>query len=115
MSSHAKASSAGSNTPRVRRLAVGFSALTAAFCAIALSAATAGAVPFHPFLETFGSANQPSFPNAEGLAVDQSSGDVLVIDRNAGTVSRWNPDGTPANFSALGTNVIDGFETSQRA
>jgi hypothetical protein len=62
----------------------------------------------HPFLETFGSAAQPNFTNAEGLAVDQSNGDVLVIDAGAHTVSRWNPDGTPASFSALGTNVIDG-------
>jgi hypothetical protein len=65
----------------------------------------------HPFLETFGSAAQPGFGNAEGLAVDQSSGDLLVIDSSAGTVSRYNPDGTPANFSALGTNMIDGKGT----
>jgi hypothetical protein len=57
--------------------------------------------------ETFGSASHPSFTNPEGLAVDQSSGDVLVMDQGTGTISRWNPDGTPANFSALGTNVID--------
>jgi hypothetical protein len=65
----------------------------------------------HPFLETFGSASQPSFGNAEGLAVDQSTGDLLVIDSSARTVSRWKPDGTPDDFSALGTNVIDGQGT----
>jgi hypothetical protein len=57
----------------------------------------------------FGAANQPSFLKAEGLAVDQSNGDLLAIDAPAGTVSRWNPDGTAANFAALtSTNVIDG-------
>ena len=62
----------------------------------------------HPFLETFGSAAQPTFANAEGIAVDQATGDLLVIDAGAGTISRFKPDGMPANFSALGTNVIDG-------
>jgi hypothetical protein len=67
---------------------------------------TSGAAA-HPFLETFGSSAQPTFGHAEGLAVDQASGDLLVIDAGAGTVSRWKPDGTPDDFSALGTNVID--------
>jgi len=60
----------------------------------------------HPFLETFGSAAQPSFSYATSVAVDQSSGDLLVVDPEAGTISRFKPDGTPDNFSALGTNVI---------
>jgi hypothetical protein len=77
--------------------------------------AAASAAALHPFLGALGSAEQPTFTEAEGLAVDQSSGDLLVIDagnRGAGegTVSRWNPDGTPDNFSDLGTNVIDGHE-----
>jgi hypothetical protein len=73
-----------------------------------LAPASALAELSHPSLGAFGSANQPSFEFAKGLAVDQSSGDLLVIDAGAKTVSRYNPDGTPANFSALGTNVIDG-------
>ncbi len=71
------------------------------------------ALPGHGFLETFGSANQPSFGNPEGMAVDQSNGDLLVIDAGAGTVSRYQADGTPDDFSALGTNVIDGSETPE--
>jgi DNA-binding beta-propeller fold protein YncE len=61
------------------------------------------------FKETFGSAEQPSFTQPEGLAVDQASGDLLVIDAAAGTLSRYNPDGTPAEFSALGSNKIEGL------
>ncbi len=68
----------------------------------------ANAAPKHPFLENFGSANEPSFTNATGLAVDQSTGDVLVIDSTDKTLTRWHADGTPSNFSALGSNVIDG-------
>jgi IPT/TIG domain len=75
-------------------------------CAGVLIPSSASAA--HPFLETFGATEQPSFVEAEGLAVDQSNGTLLVIDGEANTVSRWNPDGTPAEFSALGTNVIDG-------
>jgi hypothetical protein len=62
----------------------------------------------HPFLEAFGSAAKPEFGEAKSLAVDQSSGDLLVINGADFTISRWHPDGTPADFSALGTNVIDG-------
>ncbi len=62
----------------------------------------------HPPLETFGSANQPSFGHVVGMTVDQSNGDLLVLDSNAGTVSRYHSDGTPADFSALSSNVIDG-------
>ena len=72
------------------------------------AAAPAGASQTRNLLESFGSAEQPSFGRAESLAVQQASGDVLAIDKSAKTLSRWHSDGTPANFSALGTNVIDG-------
>jgi hypothetical protein len=72
---------------------------------------SAVALRAHPFLETFGSVEQPSFLEPEGMAVDRSTGDLLVIDGDANTISRYNADGTPANFSALGTNVIDGEGT----
>jgi hypothetical protein len=39
--------------------------------------ASASALAAHPFKETFGEANQPSFGEPEGLAVDQVSGDLL--------------------------------------
>jgi hypothetical protein len=72
--------------------------------------ATAPAAISHPLIGTFGSAGTPSFTEAEGMAVDQATGDVLVIDRATKTLSRWHADGTPADFSALGTNVIAGFD-----
>jgi hypothetical protein len=65
----------------------------------------------HPFLETFGSASQPSFSVPTSIAVNQSNGDLLVVDPEAATLSRFKPDGTPDDFSALGTNVIS--ETSE--
>jgi IPT/TIG domain/PASTA domain len=62
----------------------------------------------HPFLETFGSAAQPSLGNPAGAAVHQATGDLLLIDFENSTVERYNEDGTPSNFSALSGNVIDG-------
>ncbi|MGB7684777.1 MAG: hypothetical protein WBL45_03250 [Solirubrobacterales bacterium] len=90
--------------------------------AVLLAAFPAGAsaLATHSFLGSFcepsgiGTAPcEPSFVQPEAVAIDQSSGDLLVVDQEAGslgpgTLSRFNPDGTPANFSALGTNVIDG-------
>jgi sugar lactone lactonase YvrE len=96
---HAKASSAGSTSGAGSGPGRIGSFLAAAFLALLLIPAFASAAPAHPFLETFGSANQPSFGHAEGMAVDQSSGDLLVIDAGAGTLSRWKPDGSADDFS----------------
>jgi hypothetical protein len=82
-----------------------------AFVLTLLIVQAASAAPKHPFLEDFGSANEPTFAEATGLAVDQDSGDVLVIDSTTKTLSRWHADGTASNFSALGSNVIDGQGT----
>ncbi|HEU4907167.1 MAG TPA: hypothetical protein VFT19_13785 [Solirubrobacterales bacterium] len=58
--------------------------------------------------QTFGAVEQPSLVKPGGIAVDPATGDVLVIDLTAKTVSRFNSVGEPAPFSALGTNTIDG-------
>ena len=50
----------------------------------------------------------PEFAKAEGLAVDLATGNLLVIDKTSGAVSRFKSDGQPDPFSALGSNVIDG-------
>jgi hypothetical protein len=90
------------------RRAAAASALISLVAVLALAfAGSADATQQLQVKETFGSASQPAFTNPEALAVDQSSGDLLVMDAGTGTISRWNPDGTPANFSALGGNVID--------
>jgi hypothetical protein len=100
----------GSGVRSHRRFVVPF-ALLVLMLALGGTAGTASAAQVHPFKEIFGGAAQPSFGNPEGLAIDKASGDLLVIDAGAGTVSRYDPDGSPADFSALGTNVIDGAGT----
>jgi len=98
---HAKASSAGSTSGAGSGTGRIGCALATALLALLLIPALASAAPAHPFLETLGSANQPTFSvdGAAGMAVDQSSGDLLVIDRIAGTLSRWKPDGSAEDFS----------------
>ena len=87
-------------------------AVALAVCLLIPSSAAAALE--HPFIEDFGSANEPSFTEAQGMAVDQATGDLLVIDAGnrepgEGTLSRYHEDGTPSDFSALGSNVIQGL------
>lgn len=78
---------------------------------LALAAAPAGAKQTHLFLEEFEVPTKPfpfaSFNAVRSLAIDQATGDLLVVDGRVETVSRWHADGTPADFPALGSNVID--------
>jgi hypothetical protein len=60
------------------------------------------------FKETFGSASQPNFLIPVAMTVDAANGDLLVIDTEAETISRFKADGSADNFSALPGNVIDG-------
>jgi hypothetical protein len=90
--------------------------IASAISALLVLAAPASATKVHLFAETFGSAAQPAFGNAQGLAIDQSTGDILVMDAGSPpSFKRYNPDGTPADFSALGTNVIDGIGNGECA
>jgi hypothetical protein len=83
-------------------------ALAAALAALLLPAA-AQALPYgYAFKETFGSASQPSFARPMAMTVDAASGDLLVVDVTANTISRFKANGEADNFSALGSNVIDG-------
>jgi hypothetical protein len=115
---HAKASSAGSvSAGGLERDLSAFLAHIFAF-ALVFTVALAGqasASQVFEFKEAFGGAAAPTFEEPTGLAVDQSSGDLLVMDRGNGTISRFKADGTPDNFSALGTNVIDGAGGEDKA
>jgi hypothetical protein len=81
----------------------------------------ASAITTHVREDDFGPANQPVFTTPQSVAVDQSAGDVIVMEAGKGpnpenpsdpvvppSIQRFNADGTPDNFSALGTNLIDG-------
>ncbi len=102
----------GSGAPKGARLAFP-AALVAALTLLAFAAAPAGAVTTRPFVEFFGSAEEQTFRLPGPLAFDQGKGELLVGSSDPegtinGRLSRFDEDGTPVNFSALGTNIIDG-------
>ena len=105
----ASLSSKGSSAPEARRTILPFALFGAILTALVVVVAPASATKTHLLKETFGSAAQPTFTTPRGIAIDQSSGDVLVMDAGSpASIKRYNPDGTADNFSALGANVIDG-------
>jgi hypothetical protein len=62
----------------------------------------------HPFVGSFAAGSSP-----QGVAVDQASGDVFVIDVGAGAVLKFDASGNPVDFSALGSNSLGGFAFDQ--
>ncbi len=77
--------------------------LVAVFAFFAL-ASSAFAAASRPYESSFG-----SFTDPEAVTVDQSTGDVYVVDIAAGTVSRFSAAGVPVEFSATKTNFLSGF------
>ncbi len=74
------------------RLALAFT-LSLATLAFSASPALAAAEP-HPQIGEFG-----SFTNPNGIAVDESSGAVYVADIGTSTVSKFDANGNPVNFT----------------
>ncbi len=72
--------------------------------ALAFSASAADAAATHQLLGRFATQSQP-----RDVAVDQSTGAVYVV--GSGLLRKFDADGNPASFSALGTNEIDGSTT----
>jgi hypothetical protein len=60
----------------------------------------------HSFVSSFGSFGDPN-----GIAVDESTGDVYVADIETATVYKFDADGNPVNFSSLATNALSGSAT----
>ncbi len=80
-------------------------AFTLVLATLAFSASPALAET-HPFVTSFG-----SFTNPNGIAVEESTGDVYVADIGTDTVSRFDADGNPVEFPALHSNVLTGAAT----
>ena len=60
----------------------------------------------HPFVRSFG-----SFTNPNGIAVDESTGDVYVADIGTNTISKFDASGNPVAFPALHSNALTGAAT----
>ena len=74
----------------------------------AVSSALAGEA--HPLLFSFG-----SFSNPNGIAIEQSSGDVYVADIATGTIQKFDANGNPVDFSALHSNTLAGSATPAKS
>jgi hypothetical protein len=76
----------------------------------AIATTGVGALPAlaesHPFVRSFGSFGDPN-----GIAIDESSGDVYVADIETAAVYKFDRDGNPVNFSSLGANALSGSAT----
>lgn len=88
-----------------RRLSAAVALVLTAVVALAVGASPALAET-HPLLFSFG-----SFANPNGVAIDQSSGDVYVADIGTNTIYKFDADGNPVDFSALHSNALTGGAT----
>jgi hypothetical protein len=87
---------------------LGLALAATAILALSGASSASAAEPTHPLVGPFGTAAQPTFGQAAGMTVDPATGDLYVIDLEDQTLHRFQPDGEPDPFSALGSNVIDG-------
>jgi hypothetical protein len=63
-----------------------------------------------------GGVGSGAFQEADGVAVDQNTGDVFVLDKaNEGRVFKFDAAGKPVDFSTTGTNVIEGVGSAGNA
>ncbi len=68
-------------------------------------ASPARAEKTHPFVSSFG-----SFTNPNGIAVEESTGDVYVADIGTDTVSKFDANGNPVEFECKTCAYIKGNE-----
>jgi hypothetical protein len=102
----------GSDAPSHRRvflvaaLAVSLAAVVFAGSASARQTRLYTGVSFGPE----GTSGVAIFKDIQSVAVDQTDGDVYVLDTgNGGKVYKFDSAGHPVDFTATGTNAIDGL------
>jgi hypothetical protein len=64
----------------------------------------------HPKVGEFGSFSDPN-----GIAIDESTGDLYVADIGTKTVYKFDASGNPVNFSTLGANALTGGATPAKS
>jgi hypothetical protein len=84
------------------KLVIGLALMIAALGAMA---GRADAASVHPFVSSFGTG---ALGDPQAVAVDESTGDVYVLDVSNGTINKFDASGNQAAFSALGTSALDG-------
>jgi hypothetical protein len=69
----------------------------------------------HPKIGEFGHNATEAFSNPNGIAVEESTGDVYVADIGTDTVYKFDANGTPVNFASLGSNALTGIATEAKS
>jgi DNA-binding beta-propeller fold protein YncE/ribosomal protein L11 len=88
----------------VKPLALAFTLVLATLSFSATPALAAGEA--HPKIGEFGHNATEAFSNPNGIAVEESTGDVYVADIGTNMVYKFDASGKPVNFSALGSNAL---------
>jgi DNA-binding beta-propeller fold protein YncE len=80
-----------------------------------VGASSALAEEAHPFVSSFGRTPSEPFTNPNGIAVEESTGDVYVADIATNTVYRFDASGKPVDFTGLGSNALTGGATPAKS
>src|ERR1700735_5666354 len=94
---------------RSRRISTALSLAVAVIVALGAGASPALAET-HPLLFSFG-----SFTNPNGIAIDESTGDLYAADTATDTVYKFDANGAPVDFAALGSNALTGAVTEAKS
>src|SRR5580700_8287073 len=89
-------------------------AVMAMFALTGVAASPALAGEAHPMIEHTGFETD-TFTNPNGIAVDESTGDVYVADIGTATVYKFSGEGNPVDFSSLGSNALNGSATPAKS
>ncbi len=84
---------------RSKRIPTALSLAVAVIVALGAGASPAFAGEAHPFLREFGHNATEAFSNPNGIAVEESTGDVYVADIGTDRVYKFDANGTPVNFN----------------
>ncbi len=69
----------------------------------------------HPCVTSFGHNATEAFSNPNGIAVEESTGDVYVADIGTDTVYKFDANGNPVNFAGLASNALTGIATEAKS
>ncbi len=101
---------------RSRRIPTALSLAVAVIVALGAGASPALAGEAYPYLNiSFGHNATEAFSNPNGIAIDESTGDVYVADIGTDSVYKFNANGTPVNFASLSSNELTGIATPAHA
>lgn len=80
-----------------------FSVLSCSVLLLVTTVSPARGVEGHFLLSSFA-----TFGNPENIAVDETTGDLYVLDYANESIQRFDASGNPVEFAAVGSNVLDG-------